>query len=177
MTQRTLGLTRLIGHGHAFSQVLRVTNPAAGAGLTYTNDGSYWELLDSLSFQLVSDANAANRQVTVTIRDGSGTALVTLPAASVQAASLTYQYTFSRDFSTFNTVVGLANTAPLPAIFLQPMFTVVVTVGTVQVGDQISNVRLYAERFVTGPAGYLLGVIDDTDPEYNAAVGFATVAA
>lgn len=164
MAQYTFGLTRLLGHGHAFTQKQGVTSPAAGAGFTYTNSGRYWELADSLSFQMVTGSNAANRQIAVTIKDGDGIALATLPAASVQTASLTWQYTFARDFTTFNTVVGLAVTAPLPALLLQPMYSVVVTVGAVDAADQISNVRLYLERFVTGAEGYLLGVLEEDDP-------------
>lgn len=166
--QYTFGLTRLLGHGHAFSQVLTVPAPAAGSGFTYTNDGFYWELVDLVSFQLVSNGNAANRQVLLTIADGSGVALASLPAASVQIASKTYQYTWSTEFSSFNTVVSNAITGPLPSIFLQPTYSVAVTVGALDAGDQISNVRLYAQRFVTGNEGYLLGVVDETDSRLEA---------
>lgn len=161
MTQYLLGLTQLLGHGRAFSEVLTVAKPAAGAGFTYTNDGAYWELIDSLSFRLVADANAANRQVTVTIKDGSGAALATLPSASVQVATLTYDYTFAPEFSTFNTVVASAVTGPLPVIFLQPGYTVTLAIGAVQVTDQVSNIRLYAQRFVTGPQGYRIGMVEE----------------
>ena len=166
MTQYTYGLSRLIGHGHAFSEVVSVASPAVATGFTYTNTGQQWQLLDLVSFRLVSDSNAANRQVTLTINDGGGIALATLPAASVQVATKTYDYTWSSDFQTFNTVVSNAITSPLPAIFLQPEFTVAVAVGSVQAGDQISRIRLYAEQFVTGPQGYLLGVVDERLPHY-----------
>jgi hypothetical protein len=171
--QYTFGLTRLLGHGHAFSQVLPQASPAAGAGFTYANDGSYWELIDSVSFKLVTGGNAANRQVTLSILDGSGVALATLPAASVQTASLTWNYTWSRDFATFNTVVGLAVTAPLPGLLLQPTYSVVVAVGAIDAADQISNIRLYAERFVTGRSGYLLGTLDSGDPRLDGYVKLA----
>lgn len=173
MTQRTYGLTRLIGHGHAFSEVLSVASPAVATGFTFTNTGSYWLLLDAISFRLVSDGNAANRQIKLVIADGSSVALATLPSASVQTASLTWDYTYSVDFSTFNTVVSTAVTSPLPWIFLQPEYTVTVTIGAVQVGDQISNIRLYAERFVTGPQGYPLGVLDGNEPQFRTPVQFA----
>lgn len=164
MAQYTFGLTRLLGHGHAFSQVIRPANPAVASGFTYTNDGSYWELIDLVAFKLVSDGNAANRQVTLTIKDGDGIALATLPAASVQTASLTWNYTWSTNFNTFGTVVALAVTSPLPEILLQPTFSVTVAIGSAQAGDQVSSIRLYAERFVTGSEGYLLGVLAEDDP-------------
>ena len=174
MTQYTYGLTRLIGHGHAFSEVVPVASPAVATGFTYTVSGTQWQLLDLISFRLVSDGNAANRQVTLTIADAGGIALATLPSASVQVATKTYDYTWSTEFDTFNAVVSNAITSPLPAIFLQPEFTVVVAVGSVQAGDQISRIRLYAEQFVTGPQGYLLGVVDERLPHYVDRVASAT---
>src|SRR5204863_5023008 len=41
VTQYTYGLTRLLGHGHAFSEVVSVASPAVATGLTYTYTGSY----------------------------------------------------------------------------------------------------------------------------------------
>ncbi len=49
------------------------------------------------------------------------------------------------------------------------------TIGAVQAGDQISRIRLYAEQFVTGPQGYLLGVVDAADPRLNRGVQLSTV--
>src|SRR5205085_9950763 len=37
VTQYTYGLTRLLGHGHAFSEVVSVASPAVATGFTYTN--------------------------------------------------------------------------------------------------------------------------------------------
>src|SRR5207248_4267312 len=55
----------------------------------------------------------------------------------------------------------------------QPEFSVVVAVGTVQAGDQISRIRLYAEQFVTGPQGYLLGVVDERLPLITDRIAYA----
>jgi hypothetical protein len=170
VTQYTYGLTRLLGHGHAFSEVVAVPSPAVALGFTYTNTGTQWQLIDSLSFRLVTDGSAANRQVKLVYADADGVALATLPTASVQTATLTWDYTWSTDFDTFNTVVSLAVTAPLLNIFLQPGFQIIVSIGSMQAGDQISRVRLYAEQFVTGPQGYLLGVVDADDSRLNRAV-------
>ena len=147
-----------------------MASPAVATGFTYTQPGLGWAMLDLVAFRLVSDGNAANRQVSLVIADGGGIALATLPAASVQIATKTYDYTWSTDLDTFNAVVSNAITSPLPAIFLQPEFTVAVSVGSVQAGDQISRVRLYAQQFVTGPQGYLLGVVDADDSRLNRAV-------
>lgn len=160
MTQYTYGLTQVLGHGHAFTEDVVVPTPAAGAGFTYAVGGLYWQLLDSVSFQVVTSSQAANRQPTLSIKDASGVALATLPSASVQTATLTWQYTYSPAFSHFNTVVALAVTAPLPRIFLQPGYSLALAIGAVDTADQVSNIRLQVEQFVTGPQGYLIGVAD-----------------
>jgi len=50
---------------------------------------------------------------------------------------------------------------------LQGDFKVVVSLGGGEAGDQFKNIRLYAERFVTGDSGYLLGVVERGGPEWQ----------
>lgn len=172
MTQYTYGLTRLVGHGHAFTERVVVKNPSAGAGFTYNINAGYWELIDLIGFQLVTNGNAGSRQVLLTIKDADGTIIGTFPSASTQAATNTYHYTWSRDFNSFNTVISSAVTGPLPGILLQPDMSVVVTVGSIDAGDQISGIRIISERFVTGESGYLLGVLDSTVTPAELLTGF-----
>ena len=163
MTQYTYGLTRTVGHGHAFTQRLAVPSPAAGAGFTIPADSRYWRIFDLIAFQRVTGSNAANRPVTRKYLDGDGVAIATLPSASVQTASLTWQYTWSTEFSNFNTVVGLAVTSPLPYTLLPPGFSASVTVGAVDAADAITNIRVMSEQFVTGDSGYVIGTLDTAD--------------
>lgn len=166
MPQFTYGLTQLIGHGKAFTQLERPTVPAAGAGFTYTENGRNWSLVDSFSFQLATSSTVADRLVTVTVKDGSGVALVTIPAASTQGASTTAQYTFVRDFSSQIGLAGGAQLSYFPSIFLQGDFSIAVTVANIDTTDAITNIRLYKQQFETGDDGYLLGPVDT---ETNAA--------
>ena len=160
MTQYTYGLTRMLGHGHAFTQRLVVPNPAAGAAFTIPADSRYWRVFDLIAFRLVTSSHTANRQVVLTYLDGDGVAIATLPSASTQAATLTYDYTWSTEFSNFNTVVGGAVTSPLPFTLLPPGFSAAVTIGSEDTGDQVSNIRVMSEQFVTGNEGYVIGVTD-----------------
>lgn len=163
MTEVTLGLTGVFSHGRGFSEPLAVDNPAAGAGFTITIGAAYWERLLALSFRVVSDGNAANRQVTLTVNGGDGVPLAIFPAASVQTATLTYDYSFLPNVQTFNAVTGLRVVSPAPVFFLQPAYTLVVSIGSVQVGDQVSRIRFYRERFQTGPGGYRQGTVTDLE--------------
>lgn len=161
MTERTYGLTQALGHGHAFTQNLRVPAPAAGVGFTYMNDGRYWQLIDALAFKIVTDSNAANRVVTMTVADASGAALATIVTPAALTASKTGFYSYVWNFSANTGATDGPFLATMPRVFLQPSFTITVALGGVQVGDQVSNIRLQAEQFVTGDAGYLLGVVDE----------------
>ena len=176
MAQFTLGLTRLLGHGRAFSEVVAVPNPAVDSGFTYTIS-QYWKVIDSVSFALATDSNAANRQVTLLVLDGSGAQLGAFPAASVQTASLTVHYSFLSNVSAFLATVGGNSVSPVYEGLLQPGFSVVVTIGAKQAGDQISAIRFNNQNFVTGDEGYLLGVFEEDDPRLLDYIALKTVTA
>ena len=155
------GLTSEFAHGRAFSEVVPLVNPAAGAGFTYTVGGNYWERLAALSFVFTTNGNAANRAVTLRIKDGSGATLVAVPGAAVQVASTAYTYSFWGDQTPTNDTVNLVNAQPVPRIYLQPAYSVAVAVGAIDAGDQVSAIRLYVERFDTGPEGYPVGMVEE----------------
>jgi hypothetical protein len=167
MTPVLHGLTSEYAHSRAFSEVVAVANPAVATGFTYTVGGNYWERIAALSFVLTSDGNAANRAVLLKIKDGTGATLAAVPTAAVQIATKVYTYTYTGNQAPATDSVGLVNTQPMPQIFLQPTFTIVVTIGAVQVGDQISAIRVYREAFDTGPQGYPLGLVEES-AEYAA---------
>jgi hypothetical protein len=152
-----------------------VTKPAAGSGFTYTNDGLYWEYIDTVSFQIATGSNAANRLAVLTIKDGGGVALATVPSAAALTASKTAQYTYMENYSATTGATDGPFLNCLPGLWLQPQFSIVVTVTAIDAADQISNIRIYAERFVTGDAGYLLGVVEIDDPRLNDRLVFDTI--
>lgn len=163
MTQRTYGLTQLLGHGYAFTQRVPVASPAAGAGFSYKNDGKYIELLDSLAFQIVTSSQAANRAVTLSVKDADGVALATVPTNAALTASKTGQYTFLQNFSGSSGATDGPFLSVAPLILLQPMWSLVVAIGAVDTADQVSNIRMTLERFVTGPEGYPMGALEEDD--------------
>lgn len=175
MTQYTFGLTRTVGHGHAFTQRVRVPTPAAGGGFTYKSTGSYWEMLDAIAFQLVTSVTAANRSLTLTFQDGENVALATVPQSLQVAASQTAQYTYLWNVIAEQGVTNGPFLNVLPQVWFQPDFKVVVTGTNLQAGDQLSNIRIYTQRFVTGDAGYRIGEVELTaapgdDPTFAAMI-------
>lgn len=165
MPEVTLGIFGPIGHGRGFSELYAAPNPAANAGFTYTVEGGYWERLASLSFHLSTSSDSDNRQVTLTFKDPSGAVLASISPASVQAASLEYDYTFLPNITTPQAVAGLGLLSPLYAALLQPQWTAVVTIANKHAADQVSAIRVYRERFITGPDGFDIGVTEVESPD------------
>jgi hypothetical protein len=159
--QYPLGLTREYAHSRAFSELAALPNPAAGGGFAYRVSGLYWERLASLSFVLTTNGTAGARQVQLNVLDGDGATVAAIPAGGTQAASLARLYSWLPGMFPPAGAVVATFLSPLPDVFLQPDWTVSVTIDNVKAGDQVSAVRLYRERFSTGRAGYLLGPFSD----------------
>lgn len=155
------GLTSEFAHGRAFSEVVAGDSPVAGANYTYTVSSRYWERLASVAFRLVTDGNAANRIVTLAVNAGDGVLLAAIPSQNVQIASLTRDYVYLPNVSQAIGPVGGIYTAPLAPIFLQPGFTLTITITSVQATDALSRIRLYVERFDTGPDGLPVGMVTE----------------
>lgn len=168
MPEVTLGLFAPIGHGRGFSELYAAPDPAANAGFTYTVEGGYWERLAALSFHLLTDSDTATRQVTLTFKDPSGAVLASISPASGQGATLAYDYTFLPTITASQAVLGLGLLSPLPHFLLQPQWTATVTIAGKHSGDQVSNIRVYRERYITGPGGFGIGDTEDESSSRHA---------
>ncbi len=109
------------------------------------------------------DTRVSSTQITCgTPSSGTaGPADVLVTNSDTQTATLTRLYSFTPNQTAASGLVGTSLLAPLPAIFLQPGFTMVVSITNVQVGDQVSAIRVYREAFDTGPEGYPLGMVEE----------------
>lgn len=131
------------------SIITKVSSDPAGTGVehSYTFDEDF--LLVGFQTQLVTDANAANRQVHFTIEDASGNVYARVTAGGVQAASTTRQYS------------GLMANFSAPAVadtnFIIPIGTVgipvvrngkIKTVTTaIQATDNYGTLQLVGQRY------------------------------
>lgn len=100
--------------------------------------GHVWDLL-AVFATLATDANAADRAVRLQLGDGN-LVFLELPAPAVQAASLSYGYSWARDVAAYNS--GTSLVAPLPRVSLMPGWSVGVATTGLQAGDQWSAVQL-----------------------------------
>lgn len=158
-----VGLAAPFTVGRVIPEIVPRANPAAGAGLTYTVGGRYWERIVSVDFKLVADANAANRIVSLAYQDQDGREYARAASPFAQTAAITTQYSFFVGGTQFGAAAAAAIGGPLPALFLRPGHKLVLAIAGVQVGDQVSLFTMYVERFPTGPEGYEMGayVVDE----------------
>lgn len=116
-----------------------VASPAAGADWSSAVPGSHlWQLL-AVKARLVTSAVVANRAVRLILGDGVQTFAI-LPAAAVQAATATVDYTWVA--GTSPATVDQAAVAPLPLLTLQQTWTIGTSTRLVDVADQWSAIVL-----------------------------------
>jgi len=131
-------------------QPVSITSPAAGAGFTYTYSVAEAWKLRCLSFQMVTDANAANRIVYLDIIEPGGLRIGRFSSGFTQTTALTTIYTFSNDIAAYGANAAASIGAPTPNVWLHPGSKITVGVTNVQVGDQISTILLTADQVYSG---------------------------
>jgi hypothetical protein len=137
----------LLAFGQLLPDHLAVANPAVGGGLVFGLDSRWWWRLVSARFVLTSDANAANRFVSVDYCDPEGTAWIRNPAAVVQPAAIAQEYDFAQRALAVSGIAGQPDFAALARSFIPGGWQYRINVANVQVGDQLSAIRLYVEKF------------------------------
>ena len=157
------GLTSAFSHGRAFSETLKGTSPAAGAGYSLTVSGAYAERFMACRFQLVTSATSANRIVTVDyVNPGAGIFASAGPTA-IQTASLTNMYCGTQGFGASDWNTGTAAFFNLPNIILLPGFQLQINVAAIDTTDQLSAITFLRERFQTGREGFPLGFLEESE--------------
>ena len=139
------------------SEQTYIPNPAVATGFTYTLSTNYNEWPIALSFELTTDANAANRQIGLQLLTPVGTVQAAAPVASVQTASLTWQYCFCSWLTNASAVVNKVVLSPFFPFVVPADYSFSVTITNHEAGDQISNIAYYRDRYSTGPDGYPQG--------------------
>jgi hypothetical protein len=130
----------------ALANVVAVGNPAAGNDYSIIVPAGVNWLVRSIRMQFVTGAGVANRFVTLRVDDGLGNIFADISGGTVQAASLTFLYTFANGLpvSANNNVFtnGLPTEMRLPGGFR------IRTVTTaIQAADQFSGCALELETF------------------------------
>jgi len=127
-------ITRLVG-----------ANPAAGANFTYTIPTAENWLINSVCFQLLTNATVATRRPQFTAGLGATFSLFTTETTG-QTASQTLQWAFMLghlETATTDARVG----KNLPYVLLTAGLTLYIQITAMQAGDQLSNIIIMYEKW------------------------------
>lgn len=135
------------GWQHPPTLIVGVTRPAAGGGWTYIAPATAITLVKTVSFTIVTSSQAATRIPVVTVKDGSGNTMATVPSPYTLAASKTSLLTFAVGLYPYGANDGARIGQALPPLYLQGGYQVVVSTDAEDAGDQISGVTLGVEQW------------------------------
>jgi hypothetical protein len=133
-------------------EIVLGTTPAAGASYSLTSPGRPGWLLLAVTFRLVTDANVADRAVTVDYDDGNGSLMASNGFGAVVAASTTELFAFQANIgqAAWNTR-GQAFAPLLPAEF-QGGQKLQINVLGVQATDQLDRIVMTFQRRSYAPS-------------------------
>lgn len=123
-------------------------SPAAGANLTLDLGRYKWLVLESVIVTLATDANAANRFLSVDyIPGGRVTAMRNAPTVLITANTTATVFQFDRQHTVSEWNTGTMVFAPLLPLALPVGWTVKVTVDNIQVGDTLTACTVVCRKF------------------------------
>ncbi len=131
--------------------VVTVPDPAAGADWSTAVPADRRWRLRVIRFRIVTDANVAARAVNLDFDDAAGNELLRLGSQATQPAGIGRQYYWS-DINLLQPIITNGTQQSLPSnLVLAEGFTVSTFTGAIQVGDQISAIRLWVEEWIAIP--------------------------
>lgn len=156
------GLIEPFGHGVGYQDFIPLPTPAAGANLAFIVESRNWIRLLAAMATITTDANVANRFVSLDFITPRGTTYCRNAGGFVEAATNNgVVYSWSEQRTDSAKVAGGSALLPLSSIFLPPGTTVQITVDAKQATDAITAASLTVERFDSGSLGYATGFVPD----------------
>lgn len=131
-----------------WQEVTLGTSPAAGANFALANSGLQDSRLLSVTFKLVTDANAANRYVSVDYNDGNGHLFVRNGIQGAVTAGTTALFSFNSHRTVSEANANNEVFAPLQPALIQSTQSIGINIVNIQAGDQLSQIVMLWERYI-----------------------------
>lgn len=123
------------------------TSPSAGSDFTFAPDGRFYTRLVSVFCRIVTDANVANREVVVELRDQQAQRYDLSGIPVTVSANSTNDYAFNIFQPVATSPSDATLLVPLHATLMFPSDDMRIHVVNVQAGDQLSRIRIVLEQF------------------------------
>lgn len=138
-----------LGYGLTEQSTLDGVAPIAGASFSLQFKSYDRHRLVGIVFQLDTDANAANRYVTVEYLIGGANSMMADAAGLVVTASTVAQrFVGQLGRSVGEWAAGTDIFFPLSGLWLETGLVVKINVANIQAGDTLTNIRLTFDRFL-----------------------------
>lgn len=162
--QVTTGLLQPFGWGLGYPDWVDPSAPAAGSNFVHTVGGQHYERLLGARCLITTDSNAANRFVSVDYINARNITYCRNAWAGVIVASTTNQaFEWNCARASGEHATNTPVLAPLFLTFLPPGFQIQITLDNIQVGDTITSIHLWLEKFPVGPRGYPSGMVTEAE--------------
>jgi hypothetical protein len=136
-----------LGYQVGWQEPVYVPNPAAGQPWSYTVDGRYYVRVLGIRFTFVTDAVVGNRFPQVSLMDTNGATIISARAGGTVVASSTLNVNLALNTSEVANGASGSTWGQLPDLLIPPGWSWSVTLGSLDAGDQFSNVVLLVQRF------------------------------
>jgi hypothetical protein len=135
--------------GKGFRETIKGVAPAAGADYAVTMDPRYVTLLESVFVHLVTDANAANREVVLEYRTGEALRFAVFGAPTVVTATTTVEYSFVAGLPSASWPIDSTILVPFEPLPLVGSESFRLHVVNMQATDALTLIRYTWQRFFT----------------------------
>lgn len=141
-------------------RIVRIADPAAGAELSVTVPGQETWVVESVRFQLVTDATVQLRQVRLTATDGTVEYFRTLHADDHPQSITAVHSAFNGSSPGGDDTKGLLLAWPTHGLVLPPGHVLATSTLNIAAGDQFSAARLAVLAIPTGPRARVEPAVD-----------------
>jgi hypothetical protein len=136
----------------AFTSSVTAPKPAAGLEYTYAIAGQYIEIPMIVVFSFTTSGTVAARIPYVRVTDGGSGIILLAPPPALQTATTFIDYVYTVGSAYAFGPVGAIATMGMPAVALLPSCLLQIQIGSLQAGDQLSNITVTTVKIPTGPA-------------------------
>lgn len=144
------GLVQPVAGVPGRQELVAGASPAAGASYRFRTPGEYIIRPLSVLCQLATSAAVGDRTLTLEYQDSDDVRYLVAGTQAALTALQTQSFCWHPLAGDVAWPVDDVAIAPLPQQMIYPSSSLVIKIGNVQVGDQISLVRIVVEKYETG---------------------------
>jgi hypothetical protein len=138
-------------HDEAYVDFLDVVSPAAGANAATVVPGQFGMRVLAALATLTTDANAANRLVSIDVINANASTRLRNPvAATIPASQSNVKLLWNNAYHAAASITNGPQIAPILDLLVPPAWTIQITVDNKQVGDQLASLSLVVLKVPTG---------------------------